>query len=134
MSELGLGPEEVSQNSEKRVSYVSLRGRHLDDVVFHHLASFKYLNTLNVVDTNLSDDFVPLLLKIQTLRWLWVGGTDLTYDAAMHLERTISGLMVFQRGEGAMKDKPGGPWVKIGGGVWPKPKRKSWWTFFKDRT
>lgn len=125
MSELRIGPEDVQQNDQKRVGFVSLRGRELTTDEFAHLAGFEFLNTLDLTHTNLNDSFLHDLLKLKALRWLWAGETDLTASAARQLEESTPGLMVFRTGEGAIQD-PLGNWVKAGRDWWPK-KRQTWW-------
>lgn len=127
MSELGIGPEHVHQNSQKRVSFVSLRSRTVGNQEIAHLAAFEFLNTVDLVGSSASDDCIPHLMGLQNLKWVWIAESKITENGARSLEKFRPGLFVFRKGEGAIKN-PDGQWIKINRNWWPS--KKPWWMFW----
>lgn len=117
MSELGIGPEDVSQNRNRRVQSVSLWGRDIPDERLVHLKAFSELSSLNLDRSTVTDACVPYLLSLPSLRTLRIVGTRISRKAIKRLERSNPDLLVFhKRGEAAVQD-PGGRWVKTTWGL-----------------
>ena len=133
MSELGIGPDEVRQNNEKRVSFVSLRGRTISDDRLVHLKAFEFLSEVDLIGSTVTDACLDYLHEIPSLKWLWIADTQISEHGARRLEKAIPNLMVFRKGEGATKNASGN-WIKIKRGWWPsaKPGWKFWRKFRKD--
>ncbi len=127
MSELGIGPEHVRKNDEKRVGFVSLRGRNISDELLSNLAAFEFLTTVVLVGSTVTDLCVPHLLALPNLKWLWIADTKITQAAARSIEKAKPECLVFRKGEGAIQD-PTGEWIKITTEWWPtnRPRWKFW--------
>jgi hypothetical protein len=121
MSELGIGPDEVRQNKEKRVSFVSLRGRTISDDRLVHLKAFEFLDTVDLVGSTVTGACLVYLQEIPNLKWLWIADTKISEHGARRLEQAIPDLTVFRKGEGATKNAFGS-WIKIKRGWWPSTK------------
>lgn len=128
MSELGIGPEHVRQNEQKRVTFVSLRGRNIDDEILRHLAAFEFLNTVDLAGTPVTEECLRNLRELPNLEWLHIGDTQITRAAAREFEKLKPGSIVLQRGEGAIWNPLFKRWVKITRDWWPKSK--PWWRFW----
>lgn len=127
MSELGIGPEQVHQNSQKRVSFVSLRHRTISNHETAQLAAFEFLNTLDLIGSTASDACIPHLMELPNLKWVWIADSEVTENGARSLERLRPGLLVFRKGEAAIKNSDG-QWIKLKRNGWPS--QKPWWKFW----
>lgn len=109
MSELGIGPDDVSQNSRGRVTSVNLRHRDFPDELLAHLTSFPFLSGVTLNDSPVTDACIEHLLAVQRLSSLWVLRTKITPAGIARIERAKPSAMVFSRpGQGRI-------WV----GRWP---------------
>lgn len=129
MSELGIGPDEVHQNKEKRISFVSLRGRKISDDRLVHLKAFEFLSTVDLVGSTVTDASLVYVQEIPNLKSLWIADTQISERGARRLEHAIPDLMVFRKGEGAIQDAAGN-WIKINR-EW-SPSTKPWWKFWRQ--
>lgn len=119
MSELGIGPDFVSQNDASRISYVSLHGRVIRDERIAHLRDLVDLSTLVLFDSTVSDACLLHLKRHPMLHHVFIAGSKITEQGAVSLERARPDMMVFRKGEGAVQDASG-KWKKA----------RYWWELF----
>ena len=113
MSELGIGPENVSQDAEGRVRTIDIEYRTISDRKLAHLAAFPRLTGLSLNQCAFTDGAVEYLVAVPRLSTLWIVGTKITPRGVRRIEKAHPEAMVFTRPGEAAVPGPDGKRVKI---------------------
>lgn len=78
MSELMIGPEQVSRNDDGRVTFVNLSDRKIADEKLRHLTAFPFLSCVNLSSSSVTDKAIPHLLNVPQLKRVYTRDSAVT--------------------------------------------------------
>ena len=114
MCELGIGPDEVNQNADGRVTGVFLRYRNIPDEHLVLLAGFPFLTGVVLNDSPVTDACIEHLIALPHLRTLWIAGTRITDAGVRRIEQAKPETLVFSKHGQAAIQGADGRWIRLG--------------------